>query len=289
MVVRFLTVLLLAAAAVRLSASGHVPVPVNAVRLHSAGENLVTVDVTVNSAGPFTFLLDTGANRSAVSQRVAVALQLPTIASTSVVSAGGHRSHRVVRVQQLTLGSVTKERLPVAILDDIELCAVGGGIDGILGQDFLLDQNYTLDYEHRRLVFERSTTAEAPGTALAITATEGRWLATLPPRSAGGGLQFVPDSGASGLVLFDRGAGVSLPTRALDVDGALTTLAGRQSSRAVVIPRLTIGSIVIKNRPALVVERRDPDAPAGDGLLPLSMFASVTFDASRRIMTVRER
>jgi predicted aspartyl protease len=267
----------------------HVGAAGTMVPLSLSADGIVTVEAVINGAGPFRLMLDTGSNRSAVSSRLARSLRLTPVATSSMVTAGGTQQQHVVHLTRLTLGTVAKHGLLVPVLDNSAMESVGAGVDGILGQDFLLDQNYTLDYEHRRLAWNAAASTASAPAELALVEAEGRWLVSLPQTKNEPAARFVPDSGAAGLIVFDRGAALPVPTAPLPVTAQLTTLTGSTSSRAVLVSKMAIGAIVWKNRPALVIDRRDPAAPAGDGLLPLSAFASVTFDAGRRVMTVRSR
>lgn len=264
--------------------------PESGARLHLDADHLATVEGSINGRGPFTLMLDTGSNRSAVSGRLARSLGLPSVATTSVVTAASSDVRLVVRLDQIAIGGAAKTDLLVPVLDSADLGVVGPGVDGILGQDFLLDQNYTLDYEHRRLSWDRAPTSPTAGR-LALVEHDGRWLVALPQPAdpAGAVIRLVPDSGATALVMFDRGAPLPLSTKPLATHAPLSIIGGAASARAVLIGLMSIGSIVLCDHPALVVSRRDPGAPAGDGLLPLSMFASVTFDATNRELAVRPR
>ncbi len=128
------------------------------------------------------------------------------------------------------------------------------------------------------------------GVHLTLTRNEGRWLVGLPQRDANNHvLWLVPDSGASAFVVFDRGAGTPLALRPLLSSAVTTTLLGRSPARGAILERLRVGQVVFDNRPALVVDRRDPDAPSGDGLLPLCVFARVSFNAREQYLVVRGR
>jgi predicted aspartyl protease len=262
----------------------------NAVPLRLEDDGVITVQANINGDGPFRLLLDTGSNRSAVSSQVARRMRLAAVARTTAVSATGKRDRAVVRLDALSLGNITKRELLVAVLDEEGRAALGAGLDGILGQDFLLGETYTLDYEHRRLIWEADRSSRGDLTRLTLKEEEGRWLVALPQRQDGTDvLWFVPDSGASALVVFDRGTPLTLSLMPLPSCAMTRTATGSAVMRAVQVDRLRVGSVVMRNRPAVVVDRRSPDAPAGDGLLPLSMFESVSFDPTGSTLLVRAR
>src|SRR5262249_18259695 len=148
------------------------------------------------------------------------------------------------------------------------------------GQDVLMDQNYTLDYRRSRLTWDRDAHADVDGVRLALKRDEGRWLVALPQHGADEDvLWFVPDSGASAFVGFDRGGGLPLVLTPLPTASRVVTALGTSQKRGAMLQHLRVGRVAFDNRPALVVDRREPDAPAGDGLLPLCLFARVSFHA----------
>jgi hypothetical protein len=58
--------------------------------------------------------------------------------------------------------------------------------------------------------------------------------------------------------------------------------------RVMLLPRLQVGSAIIGRQPALLVPRNEPDAPAGDGLLPLHLFSSASFNCSEGYIVLRK-
>jgi len=261
--------------------SGSVPLRVEA-------DGILSVSAFVNGAGPFNLLLDTGASRTLLTAGVARRLHLAPVAKSALVSPATSELRGVVRLDEVKLGNVVKRNLLVAVVDNAELEEVGEKFQGILGQDFLLDRDYTLDYEHRRLIWGASADEQTVDARLDLKEDEGRWLAALPQADHGTVLWFVPDSGAATLVVFDQGTPLTLPVLPMPSMSEVTTLAGSRRAKQVRIVTLMIGSAAICDRPALVMERRAVKA-AGDGLLPLSMFASVSFHAMERSLVLRLR
>jgi len=131
---------------------------------------------------------------------------------------------------------------------------------------------------------------------LALRESEGRFLIDLP-QNAGerAPARFVPDSAADGLVLFNRPGTNQLLSDTAAERGQLVTLGGARAGRLVVLKRLLIGAAAVWNQPAIVlIDDADgnpgaPEAPEGDGLLPLSLFASVTFNNRDGYLLVEPR
>jgi hypothetical protein len=59
--------------------------------------------------------------------------------------------------------------------------------------------------------------------------------------------------------------------------------------RRVLLDDFRVGDVLLRNRTAVVVAQDRLDAPLGDGLLPLHIFARVTFNGPERYLMVEAR
>jgi predicted aspartyl protease len=248
------------------------------------GTGAVTIPVTVDGQGPFTFLLDTGSNRSAVSSDIATRLALPVVARTLAVTAAGSQSQPVVELASVSIGTAARADLLATVLPASRLSEAMPGIEGIIGQDLLSGFNYTLDYRHKRLTWAAIAPADRD-VRLTLVRQEGRFLVELP--QANGTVRFVPDSGALGFVIYEHHGAVAVPLDALDAQAELVTLTGSRPGRPMLLRRLQVGGTTVKRQLAFVVPRDEPDAPEGDGLLPLHLFASVSFNCAEGYLVAR--
>lgn len=115
--------------------------------------------VMLNGKGPFRLVLDTGANRSAIIQRVATALgdgartdskvRLRGVTGTSIVP--------VVRIDSMEIGDMLLAPVKLPIVLD-----VFGGADGILGTEGLRDKRIVIDFKRDSITVKRSK-RERPG------------------------------------------------------------------------------------------------------------------------------
>jgi predicted aspartyl protease len=248
----------------------------------------VLVQATVNGTGPHTFVLDTGSNRSVISEALADRLALAPIAVTETVSSSGTASALVVRVHTLTLGSHTASAVPTAVVSSARLHAIHATAEGIIGQDVLIDAHYTLDYRRKRVSWLTADEDSGSGLRLALHRSEGRVMVDLPQSSRGEVVaRLVPDSGASVLVLFDRGIHSPITATPLGAAVKTTTVTGETHMQAATVPQLRVGSYTMWDLPAVIVASQDEDAPRVDGLLPLSAFSSVTFNGPRNYLVAR--
>lgn len=217
----------------------------------------IVVEVRVNEAGPYRFLLDTGTSRSIVSDVLARQLAAPTVAKSDVVTNAGSEVRLVVRLTSLAVASARVNDVLAPVLPESDLAQIGPGVRGVLGQDFLSAFNYTLDYRHARVTWDEPLSCERPG-AVPMIAAEGRFVMALAG-DAGSVLRLVPDSGADAPVWFGT---------------------GRKAPRTV-----RVGGVKLDHLEAYRVERADDHA---DGLLPLHHFGAVSFAAGGACLVARK-
>jgi predicted aspartyl protease len=265
-----------------------------AVRIDGSGA--VIVPVVINGRGPFQFLLDTGSSHSVISQSLADKLALRFIARTSVTMSTGRQWRPVVNLNQTTIGSAQSEGLLASVAPAAQLDDIARGIEGIIGQDFLFDLNYTLDYRRKRLVW-RDDETQIDGVRLPLVAQEGRYLVRIASGNNDRPVLLVPDSGSSGFVAYERdGRTAAFALFAADRFGtpgsepSLTTvhsLSGEQFARTMTLDELRLGSLTVRNQRVAVIARNQEDVAEGDGLLPLHLFASVSFNAREQCLVLR--
>lgn len=109
----------------------------------------MTVAAQVDGKGPFRFVVDSGADSSALSQRTARSLRLPP--GSPVVLHGMTASSLVDRVvvTQLALGQSIVRDLELPVLRDEDL-----GADGLIGIDALVEQRLMMDFDKRLITIE---------------------------------------------------------------------------------------------------------------------------------------
>jgi predicted aspartyl protease len=112
------------------------------VKVRKDANDRMTVAVRLGGSGPFRFLVDTGADRTAISSAVAARLGLQAGESASLHSMTGMSSVHTVNVPSLQLS-----RSDLRIVDAPLLDADKMGADGILGTDSLRSQRVMFDFE----------------------------------------------------------------------------------------------------------------------------------------------
>jgi hypothetical protein len=239
----------------------------------------VLVGVRLNGAGPFELLVDTGSSHTAVSNEVAAALLAPTVARTVVTSPLGRTIRPVVRLDRVTVGPLSASGVLASVVER-KAMDPSGRIRGLIGQDVLASWRFTLDYRRRRLEWHHEGSLPAGVDALTLRAEAERLFVEIPGST--GVMRLVPDSATEALVLFQR-RGRALPA-AVRRDGRaeLTTFGEQQSVSRVRVLELRVGRRTFFDLPAVVVHRDSAAEEEGDGLLPLHLFARVTFDGPGR-------
>jgi predicted aspartyl protease len=118
----------------------------NATTSIARAPNLLTIAVTIAGAGPYRFVVDTGADRTVIADDVAAALDLPRGQQASVVGIARTVLAQTVRVPTLAIDNLTKENLDVPVLPRANL-----GADGYLGLDVIDHHRVSFDFAGRTL------------------------------------------------------------------------------------------------------------------------------------------
>jgi hypothetical protein len=107
-------------------------------------ETRMTVEVQVNCRGPYHFVVDSGADTSAVGLRIARDLQLPLGTPVILNNVTDRNIVDRVKVASLAFGPSTVGDLEVPALREEHL-----GGDGMIGIDALVRQRLMMDFENR--------------------------------------------------------------------------------------------------------------------------------------------
>ena len=102
-------------------------------------------------------------------------------------------------------------------------------------------------------------------------------------------MRLVPDSGANGVVLFAGTEADRLPVDTRDTSMRVSTLVGDVTARRVTVKALLVGAATLRNVPAARIVLPEGTTEDGDGLLPLSLFARVSFRHHAGYMVVQPR
>ena len=132
------------------------------VRFRDARGDRMTVPVRLGGAGPYQFLVDTGADRSAVSSALVSRLALAPAASVELHSSTGVTTVSTAKVPSLEFTRPAHKLIEAAVLESANM-----GADGIVGADVLRSQRVQFDFEKKTMSIVPSVTSDfrdEPGT-----------------------------------------------------------------------------------------------------------------------------
>jgi predicted aspartyl protease len=139
---------------VRQPAGRHEPEP-GEVRFELAGPGgaALLVPVRVNGAGPFPFVLDTGATLTCVDEALMEELSLPEQTGSFAVGGtiGGMGRMRLVGLDSIEVGTARATDLQACVLDLAPMRKAGLEFRGLLGLNFLRGYRVTLDFSTEML------------------------------------------------------------------------------------------------------------------------------------------
>jgi predicted aspartyl protease len=132
------------------------------VRFKNERDDRLTVPVRLSGAGPYQFLVDTGADRTAVSRELVARLKLESAGGAELHSVTGVSTVRTARVHNLELTRTPEKSIEAAVLESANI-----GADGIVGVDLLRSQRVQFDFEKQTMSIVPSRSADfryEPGT-----------------------------------------------------------------------------------------------------------------------------
>jgi predicted aspartyl protease len=153
--------------------------------------------ISINGQGPFRFIIDTGANRSVLSQALATRLGLVPSGEGVVHSIDGAELATLVDVESLSFGTLRLSRGDTPVLDGPML----DGQHGLLGVDGMAGRLLHIDFTNQCVeIYESAAQLPMQG-----------WLSA-PARLRFGSLLMVPGEimGVDVNVLIDTGSDISL-------------------------------------------------------------------------------
>lgn len=111
--------------------------------------NRLFIEVSINDQGPFRFLVDSGADRSAIGAGLADRLKLPAGDPVRVQGMAGVATVRTVLIDRLSLGKSDVVGIRAPALAERDL-----GAQGLIGIDALAEQRLLLDFDARTITVQ---------------------------------------------------------------------------------------------------------------------------------------
>lgn len=225
-----------------------------------------------------TFVVDTGSSLSFVDTGIATSLRLPAVGSIASMSGGTASGTAPVVASRISIGGTNVGPIRIVTGGRGQLRGLVGQSDaGILGMDVIRTLGrVTVDYD-ACLIDVGEPPRDRQAVTLPLDWHEGRPVVVAP-----GVGRLLLDSGASMLTLFEGTTAASTFRAAPGPQSVvrIRRVTGDAIGRLGMLPSLPLGKLDLANVPALVVRTwYDDDATAPDGLLPLTVFRRVHFNA----------
>jgi predicted aspartyl protease len=200
---------IIATGALALATPAPLPPPqgdVDIVKADIDRHDRMTVPVRIGhgggSAGPFDFLVDTGAERTVLARDIATRLRLPTSGTGLLIGIAGTQAVDLVEIDEINLGRRSFYGLTAPLLEGSNI-----GADGIIGLDSLQDQRVLLDFARKRMTI---------GDAIQLGGSRGFEIVVQARRRSG---QLILTNavidGVRTDIVIDTGSDTSIGNRAL--------------------------------------------------------------------------
>lgn len=263
-------------------------VPLSEDALVATGEDAalrLTVPVMVNGQGPFDFVIDTGADRTVISEELATRLGLPSAGRAKLHAMGGSGNVDIVEIAQISVSNRTATKVRAAALPARHV-----GADGLLGIDSLKGQRIEMDFDAKTMKLVPSSAPEAvvpkDGELIIVTArTKLGQLVMVDADAAGQKIHVVVDTGAQNTVgnaklrriLSKRVKGtVITPIDMIDVLGQ------RTAADYTIVDRVRIGGVAMGNT-AVAFAEAHPFKLFGLSNKPSMLLGIETLKAFKRV------
>jgi predicted aspartyl protease len=224
------------------------------IRLRTDHDDRMTVPVHLSGAGPYQFLVDTGADRTAVSRDLVTRLALPNAGKVELHTISGVTNINTARVQDVQL-TQKGETIDAAVLDGGNM-----GADGIVGADLLRSERVQFDFEKQTMTIVPSRTPDfrSEGETIVVRAWRKNGRLVVTDAEIGG---------ERVTVVLDTGSDISMGNEALlhrAANGAIVDLRDAVELQSVTgarimgdvmsIRQMSIGGIQLNNLSVVIAD-----------------------------------
>lgn len=217
------------------------------VKFRTQADDRLTVPVRVSGLGPYRFLVDTGADRTAVSHQIVSRLQLASVGGSQLHSVTGVTTVSTARVPSVEVTTSKRQPVEAVVLDSQNM-----GADGILGVDLLSSRRVQLDFATNIMTIVPSSAPESrePGTIVVTGRRKNGRLIVTDAQANGKDLTVVVDTGAQlsiGNAALHRallGHGLVDPAQKVEL---ISVTGEKLNGDYMFVRELKIGGIVLNN------------------------------------------
>jgi predicted aspartyl protease len=269
------------------------PPPAEIVTFGTDATTRMTVPVSIGTAGPFAFVVDTGSERTVISRELADRLALSAGGSAMVHSMTGSARVDTVLIPSLRVSAnpTTDIRAPAFAQQNI-------GASGLIGIDSLRNQRVTLDFKAGTMTItpgQKSSPARTDRDEIVVTARRrAGQLILMGATINDNAVDVIIDTGAQvsvGNMALQRrlmGRNPRVPPKSIEL---ISVTGARADASYTTVREIKLGGATIQNMPIAFSEApifktlRLTDRPAMLlGMDALRMFDRVSVDfASRKV------
>jgi hypothetical protein len=130
------------------------PANVKAIPFHNINRHEMILAVSINHAGPFAFLLDTGTQMTVVDQSLAAELNLKSTGKADLAGVSVKGAARFAQIDALEVGDHLVADQGVLVYDMSSVQDAGFGVRGLLGEDFLSRFDVLINNTHKVLCMD---------------------------------------------------------------------------------------------------------------------------------------
>jgi hypothetical protein len=144
-----------------LQAETSCPANIKPVPFHNGRQHQMVVEVSINNAGPYQFLLDTGSQMTVVDRSLAAELDLATTGTANLAGASVQGQTKFAQLTTFELGDYGSINQRVLVYDMNKIQRAGFSIRGLIGEDFLSRFDVFIDNAHSVLCIDDTGTMGA--------------------------------------------------------------------------------------------------------------------------------
>ncbi|TCP35641.1 aspartyl protease [Sphingomonas sp. BK235] len=215
-------------------------------------DDRMTVPVEIAGAGPFPFIIDTGAQRSVISRQLATHLGLPAGRRVRLVAMAGTSDVDTVIIPAISVSPKPVGRVGGAKIEAPALEARHLGAPGMLGIDTLQGQALTIDFDAQRMQVTPSSKRERlkrePGEIVIQARSLFGQLVVTSATVAGRRVRVVLDTGTS-VSLGNLALRRLLSVRKRETTLLTSVLGVQLAADYALLPEMTLGPAKIRSLP----------------------------------------
>lgn len=210
----------------------------------------MTVPVLINGQGPFQFVVDTGADRTVISEELARKLDLPKTGTATLHAMGGVADVNLVRINTVQVSTNIAKKIRAAALPKRNI-----GADGLLGIDSLKGQRIVMDFQTNTMRIEPASEPEevlpADADVIVVTArTRLGQLVMVDADANGQKIWVVVDTGAQNSIANSKLRALlvkRVPDTEIKPINMVDVLGRNTPAEYTVVTKLRIGGVSMGN------------------------------------------